>query len=46
MTTVLFKLRQLDGSPIANTWFKVEAGYSDSVVNPSTSLPADRKSVV
>lgn len=40
MTTVLFKLRQLDGTPIANTWFRVEAGYSDSIVNPSTVLPA------
>jgi hypothetical protein len=40
MTTVLFKLRALDGLPIPNTAFKIEPGYPDSVINPLAPLPA------
>lgn len=32
MTTVRFKMRDLNGTPIAGTWFRVEPGYPDSVV--------------
>lgn len=33
MPTVRFKMRDLQGSPIANTWFRAEPGYQDSVVS-------------
>jgi hypothetical protein len=37
MPTIRFKMRDQYGAPIANTWFKVEPGYQDSV--PSGDLP-------
>lgn len=40
MTTVNFKLRTLEGAPIANTWFRIEPGYQDAVVGqPAADLP-------
>lgn len=41
MTTVNFKLRTLEGAPIANTWFRVEPGYQDSVVSGPQPAPVE-----
>lgn len=41
MTTVNFKLRTLEGAPIANTWFRVEPGYQDSVVSGTQPAPVE-----
>jgi hypothetical protein len=41
MTTLRFKMRTSEGAPIPNTWFKVEPGYQDSVVQGQQPRPIE-----
>jgi hypothetical protein len=41
MPTIRFKMRDQYGAPIANTWFKVEPGYQDSVVSGNLPVPVE-----
>jgi hypothetical protein len=41
MTTVQFKLRTPEGVPITGTWFRIEPGYQDSVVQGEQPKPVE-----